>query len=158
MSVNTFIAFGSNLNQPVDQIKTALSKIEQDGKLQLIKFSSLYKSKPLGVVMQNDFVNAVGEFKTSLDPFSLLAYLKSIEQLHQRVKLQHWGPRTLDLDIILYGEQNFNSSTLTIPHLEMHKRDFVLTPLLEIAPQKRLPNGELIAQIKPQINSNLVKI
>ena len=103
--------------------------------------SSLYQSPPMGPPDQPDYVNAVLSLETALTPHQLLDLLQSIEQLHGRERKRHWGERTLDLDILLYGEQTLNDARLKIPHPGMLERAFVLYPLAEIAPNIEIPGA-----------------
>ena len=135
-----FIGMGSNLNQPVAQLQNALRALTQLSQCQIIKCSSLYLSKAIGPGQQDDYVNAVIQMYTDLSPLSLLTALQGIEDQQNRTREIRWGPRTLDLDILLFGSQSINSEQLTVPHSELHNRSFVLYPLMEIAPELKLPN------------------
>jgi len=137
MPANTtvYLGLGSNLNQPMQQIKQAIEALSCHPLIQVLAQSSLYESLPLGPQDQPNFINAVIKISTSLTPQQLLLLCQNIEQQHGRVKTRHWGERTLDIDILLYGEQLIDLPELKIPHPQMHKRNFVLLPLLEIAPE-----------------------
>lgn len=130
--IDAYIALGSNLDNPRAHILQAFEDLKTLPQTELIKHSTLIKTKPVGILDQPDFINAAAWIKTHLDPFILLEHLQKIEQQHQRKKTKPWGPRTLDLDILLYGDKKINTNTLTIPHPHMHERDFVLIPLKEI--------------------------
>lgn len=134
-----YIGLGSNLENPTRQLCRAFDELDALPKTRLAATSSLYGSAPLGPPDQPDYVNAVARLVTDLSPLDLLDALQAIEQAHDRVRLQHWGPRTLDLDILLYDDAVIASERLSVPHPEMHKRAFVLVPLAEIAPQLALP-------------------
>jgi 2-amino-4-hydroxy-6-hydroxymethyldihydropteridine diphosphokinase len=142
--MKAFIGLGSNLEQPLIQVQTALNELAQLPQTELIRSSSLYQSAPLGPPPQPDFINCVAEIDTQLAPEQLLGELQKIETAHHRVRLQRWGPRTLDLDILLYGEKIICTERLQIPHPEIKTREFVLLPLMEIEPNLRLPTGEFI--------------
>jgi 2-amino-4-hydroxy-6-hydroxymethyldihydropteridine diphosphokinase len=114
-----------------------------------VSHSSLYSSQPQGPADQPDFINAVACLETQLEPHALLDALQALEQSHQRVRVQHWGPRTLDLDLLLYGAQTIDTERLSVPHPWLGKRSFVLHPLAEIAPDLRLPSGESIESLLP---------
>jgi len=130
-----YIALGSNLNDPAAQLSAAIEYTKQIQNTRLVSQSSLYKSVPLGPQDQPDFVNAVVGVLTKLDAQSLLAALQAIETNMGRVPpAQRWGPRVIDLDILLYGDLRSDDATLQLPHPEMHRRNFVMVPLAEIAP------------------------
>lgn len=136
MSVDVFIALGSNLANPIQQIKNAIDEIARFEQTNLLKSSSLYRSKPLGGLKQPDYVNAVIKVRTTLTPLSLLDALLATEVAHGRTRDEQnrWCSRTLDCDIILYGTMQLDLPRLTVPHPQMHKRIFVLQPLWQIEP------------------------
>ncbi len=139
-AVRTYIGLGSNLVEPVEQIRSALAELDDINASGCIAYSSLYRSAPLGPAGQPDYVNAVAALDTELSAHDLLTALQDIEQRHGRDRSgERWGPRILDLDILLYGRERIDDHRLTIPHPEMHKRNFVLYPLYEIAPRLDLP-------------------
>lgn len=143
-----YIALGSNLETPVEQLRAALQALAALPDSQLVAVSSFYISDPLGPADQPRFVNAVAALDTALSPLALLDALQTIEQEQGRVrKAERWGPRTLDLDIVLFGDLTLNSERLTIPHYHMHARAFVLYPLAEIAPGLRLPDGQSLSTL-----------
>ncbi|WP_445774074.1 2-amino-4-hydroxy-6-hydroxymethyldihydropteridine diphosphokinase [Shewanella sp.] len=141
MAIEVYVALGANLANPTQQLDSAveaLSTLTTDGS---VRVSSYYCSKPMGDVIQPDYVNAVAGFVTTLSPIKLLDALQAIEQQQGRVRIQRWGPRTLDLDLLLYGQQQINETRLIVPHYGMKQRSFVLVPLAEIAPTLTLPCG-----------------
>lgn len=148
--VNAFIGLGSNLDNPKGHVRQALEDLKQLPQSQLLLASKLYLSKPVGPQDQDDFVNAVVLLATELEPLALLDELQSIEQQHQRVRERHWGPRTLDLDLLLFADQTIRNSRLTVPHAELSRRDFVIGPLLELCPEFVLPNGTPLQQLLQQ--------
>ena len=145
--VRCFIGLGSNLADPVSQLQTALQELAELDDCTLVSASSLYSSAPIGPQDQPDFVNAVAELNTSLDAHALLNQLQELAQIHQRVRERHWGPRTLDLDLLLFGSEEILTERLTVPHAFMKERSFVLYPLAEIAPDLKFPNGETLSQL-----------
>ncbi len=147
LKVRCFIGLGSNLEDPVSQVKQALQELAELPDSRFIKASSLYSSAPVGPQDQPDFVNAVAELETTLEAHALLDQLQSLEQKHQRVRERHWGPRTLDLDLLLYGTEQINSERLTVPHAFMQERSFVLYPLAEIAADTEIPNIGSLSQL-----------
>ena len=142
-----YIALGSNLHTPREQLKRALNALAQLPQTQLMAVSSFYRSKPLGPQDQPDYLNAAVEISTALSPFALLDELQRIENEQGRVRLRRWGERTLDLDILLYGDEIIQTERLTVPHYDMHNREFVIVPLAEIAPNLILPNGQKLAEL-----------
>lgn len=147
-----YIALGSNLGDKKTYLDQAVKALKQHKECRVQKVSSYLVTEPYGGVEQDDFLNACLSLDTLLSPEELLDLLHEIEQAAHRERLIHWGPRTLDLDILLYDNEVLETEDLIIPHVEMHKRDFVLKPLAEIAPYKRHPIlgktiGELAAQL-----------
>jgi 2-amino-4-hydroxy-6-hydroxymethyldihydropteridine diphosphokinase len=134
-----FIGLGSNLEDPHSQLQRALAALGELPDTSLVAQSSLYRSAPLGFPDQPDFVNAVAKIVTALSPQVLLQALLQIEQSHGRERTFRNAPRTLDLDILLYDDVRLHEHGLTIPHPQMHRRAFVLRPLLEIAPGVSIP-------------------
>ena len=142
-----YIALGSNLEHPQAQLTAALQALNELSDSRLTAVSSFYQSKPLGPQDQPDYVNAVACLETSLAPLALLDELQRIEHEQGRVRLRRWGERTLDLDILLYADHIIQSERLTVPHYDMHQREFVIIPLVEIAPHLVLPNGQSIQML-----------
>jgi 2-amino-4-hydroxy-6-hydroxymethyldihydropteridine diphosphokinase len=134
-----YVGIGSNLQDPVAQVKGALAELERIPRTRLLKSSSLYRSKPVGYAGQPDFVNAVASLETALEPVELLIELQKIEKRHGRERSFKDAPRSLDLDLLLYDDVVINISSLIVPHPRMHQRAFVLKPLLEIAPGIAIP-------------------
>ncbi len=142
-----YIGLGSNLEDPRQQVSQALTELAQLADCQLVTASSLYRSDPVGPPGQPDYINAVACLETTLEAHALLDALQAIEQAHDRVRKIHWGPRTLDLDLLLYGDQTISTERLTVPHAFMTERSFVLWPLTEIAPAIVLPDGHTLEQL-----------
>lgn len=146
--ISAYIGLGSNLANPVEQIKSARAAITQIPGLQELAFSSLYHSAPMGPQDQPDYVNAVMGIATDLPPIELLRCLQQIENEQGRVrKDQRWGARTLDLDVLLYGDQIIDLADLIVPHMGLADRAFVLYPLFEIAPHIQVPGKGTIADL-----------
>ncbi|MCU7892297.1 MAG: 2-amino-4-hydroxy-6-hydroxymethyldihydropteridine diphosphokinase [Candidatus Thiodiazotropha sp. (ex Ustalcina ferruginea)] len=136
-AVTAYIGLGSNLEDPKQQVQTALQELSALSNSYLLCHSSLYKSLPVGPQHQPEYINAVATILTTLDPYQLLDHLQALEQVHGRVRDEvRWGSRTLDLDLLLYGDSVINTPRLQIPHPEMANRTFVLLPLSEIAPRE----------------------
>ncbi|MGP1923450.1 MAG: 2-amino-4-hydroxy-6-hydroxymethyldihydropteridine diphosphokinase [Arsenophonus sp. NEOnobi-MAG3] len=141
-----YIAIASNLNNPLQQVQLAIKELQQLPNSKPVALSSFYQTKPMGLQDQPDYLNAVIALDTDLFPETLLEHTQSIELMHGRIrKADRWGPRTLDLDIILYGQQIIQSARLTIPHYAIKEREFMLYPLAEIAPKLSFPDGELLS-------------
>lgn len=145
--IRVYLGLGANLDAPQQQLQQAVNALMQLPHSQLAAVSSFYGSKPMGPQDQPDYVNAVAALDTQLAPEDLLDALQRIEleQGRQR-KDERWGPRTLDLDILLYGEAVLATPRLTVPHYGLHQREFVVYPLLELAPDLQVPGlGSLTA-------------
>lgn len=150
-----YIGLGSNLSEPIQQVKNAIKKIKKIAQSQVLTVSSLYLSKPMGPQDQDDYINAILALETSLSAIELLNALQAIENKAGRVRKENrWGARILDLDIILFGDEVINSERLTIPHYGMAEREFVLLPLVEIAPSLQLPNGKNVKILSRNIANN----
>lgn len=134
-----YIAIGSNMGDKKAYLDQAVAMLRNDPDCRVNRVSGYLTTKPYGPVEQDDFLNGALELQTLLSPEELLDRLHEIEQSANRERLVHWGPRTLDLDILLYDDLVLDTDDLHIPHVEMHLRDFVLIPLSEIAPWKRHP-------------------
>ena len=134
-----FIGLGSNLNNPRNQIDEALLALSQDSGVDLLKTSSFYQSKPLLDMPGPDYLNIVCKINTRLSALELLDLCQQIESRQHRVRDVRWGSRTIDLDILLFGDAVYNNERLTVPHPEMTNRSFVLLPLSEIEPGLELP-------------------
>jgi len=156
----SYIGVGSNQANPVKQARLAIETLQQLPNSVFCKCSSLYHSAPMGPQDQPDYINAVAKIDTQLTAVELLDELQKIELSQGRIRKENrWGARTLDLDIILYGNQIINNSRLTIPHYGMKEREFVLYPLLEIEKDLLLPDGITLSQLTRQCNKNgLVRI
>lgn len=142
-----YIGLGSNMGDPVAQVREALDELAHLPVSRLLAVSSLYRSAPVGKLDQPDFINAVALIETALTPRDLLKSLLEIEHYHGRVREYRDGPRTLDLDILLYDDLQCSDAQLTLPHPRMHQRAFVLQPLCEIAPDCSLAGHGTLAEL-----------
>ncbi|WP_117233692.1 2-amino-4-hydroxy-6-hydroxymethyldihydropteridine diphosphokinase [Vibrio maerlii] len=150
-----YIAVGSNLSDPESQAKSAIEALKKLPKSEFVSASSLYSSTPMGPQNQPDYINAVALIRTELTPLELLDCTQAIELEQGRVrKDERWGPRTLDLDIILYGNEVIDSKRLTVPHYGMKEREFVLYPLAEISPNLQLPDGTELSDLLKKVDRN----
>lgn len=129
-----YIGFGSNIGDRLAHIQNAIHALSKTEEITLHEISSVYKTDPVGYEAQAEFLNGVAAIQTSLPPLSLLHTLKNIETAIGRRHRSRWGPREIDLDILIYGDLCLQTEKLVIPHPEMHRRCFVLAPLAEIAP------------------------
>ena len=129
-----YIALGSNLGDKEENLRRALELLEEHG-VEVVKVSTFIFTEPYGVTDQPQFLNAVCQVRTSLEPVALLHTLLGIEQEMGRVRLRHWGERNIDLDLLLYEDVVMDTPELKLPHPDMQNRDFVLLPLFEIAPE-----------------------
>ncbi|VFN06837.1 MAG: 2-amino-4-hydroxy-6-hydroxymethyldihydropteridinediphosphokinase [Candidatus Kentron sp. G] len=138
--VIAYIGVGANLGDPGATVRAALTTLRELPETKPSSVSSLYRTSPLGPPGQPDFINAVAAIHTELSPLVLLSSLQSIEHRYGRVRDHvRWGPRTLDLDLLLYGDSRITEKVLTVPHSGLHERAFVLVPLYEIAPDLVIP-------------------
>ncbi|MGO1462858.1 MAG: 2-amino-4-hydroxy-6-hydroxymethyldihydropteridine diphosphokinase [Marinobacter sp.] len=157
MQTDAYIGLGSNLKEPAAQLAKAVAELAVLPQTTLIAQSPFYASRPVGPQDQPDFVNGAVWLSTELTPHTLLDQLQSIEQAHGRKRHRHWGPRTLDLDLLVFGNQTLDDERLTIPHRELPYRDFVLQPLLDLNPDLTLPDGVAIASLRSQCPDNQLR-
>ncbi|MDA7746738.1 2-amino-4-hydroxy-6-hydroxymethyldihydropteridine diphosphokinase [Psychromonas sp.] len=151
----SYIGIGSNQALPIEQAKQAIEALRKIKSTTLVACSSLYCSAPMGPQDQPDYINAVAKLETDLSAMELLDALQEIEQNQGRVRKENrWGPRTLDLDIILYANQTIHNERLTVPHYGMKEREFVLYPLFEIAPSLQLPDGTSLIEMLKSCDKN----
>jgi 2-amino-4-hydroxy-6-hydroxymethyldihydropteridine diphosphokinase len=144
--IRCFIALGSNLNNPLAQVEQAITALSELPQSRLGKRSPWYQSAALGPGEQVDYINGAVELFTTLEPIALLNALQAIEHAQGRERKEHWGPRTLDLDLLLYGQQRIELPRLTVPHAELTVRNFVLQPLCDIDASLCLPDGSSVSQ------------
>lgn len=152
-----YVGLGSNLDDPLAQVQRAFDELGTFPGTRLVLHSSLYASEPLGPSGQPDYINAVALLHTSLAPLALLEELQLLEKAHRRTRSQHWGPRTLDLDILLYADRQIDLPRLRVPHPQMHSRNFVLAPLCEIAPDLVVPGRGRVEQLLAQSDDRRIK-
>ena len=152
-----FLSLGSNLGDRETKIREALDLLAGDPDIRVERTSSLYETAPVGMSEQPDFINAVALVETDLPPSELLRRVQRIESALGRDRNQHWGPRIIDLDILLYGDQSVDTAFLTIPHPRMMERAFVMAPLAEIAPDLRLPDGRTPGEVLPHLADQRVQ-
>lgn len=157
MGVQVFIALGANIAQPTKQLRRAIALVCLLPHTRLIKSSSFYASAPQGYTDQPDFINAVIEISTELSPRELLESLLAIESALGRERKILNGPRTIDLDLLLYGDMSISRKELTVPHPRMHERAFVLLPLAEIAPDIVIPPHGVVKDLLPGVADQIIE-
>ncbi|WP_323752211.1 2-amino-4-hydroxy-6-hydroxymethyldihydropteridine diphosphokinase [Marinobacter sp.] len=157
MSVIAYVGLGSNLKDPAAQLARAVMELACLPQTTLLAQSPFYASRPVGPQDQPDFVNGAVELRTSLKAHHLLDHLQAIEHAHGRERLRHWGPRTLDLDLLVFGTETIDDERLTVPHAELANRDFALQPLLDLNPELELPDGRRVIQLRTQCPDNQLR-
>lgn len=149
-----WIGLGSNLGDPRGAIERAFTELDALPASSLRERSRLYRSRPWGPVAQPDFLNAVAALDTGLAPEELLDELLGIEKRHGRERGERWGPRTLDLDLLLYGEETISTPRLQVPHPRLAERAFVLVPLAELAPELEVPGEGTVAELLARVDAD----
>jgi 2-amino-4-hydroxy-6-hydroxymethyldihydropteridine diphosphokinase len=155
--VIAYLSLGSNVGDRKATLEGALGRLEASRRVRILKRSSIYETEPIGYIDQPWFYNLAVEIETELDPEELLTLTKQTELELNRTREIRWGPRTIDIDIVMYDEIAMSNDRLTLPHPEMTQRRFVLEPLHEIAPGLRLPDGRRIADLLPSVASQEVR-
>ena len=154
-----YIALGANLGDPATTVRAAFGALANLPESRVLHCSSLYRTAPVGLADQPEFITAVAKLETTLAPEALLDALHEIEQRFGRVRAERNGPRTLDLDLLLYDDQFIDLPRLTLPHPRLHLRAFVLQPLAEIAPDLAIPGRGTVAAWLPAVaNQGIVKL
>ena len=154
-----YVALGANLGDPATTVRAALGALANLPESRVVRSSSLYRTKPVGIADQPEFVNAVAQLETTLRPEALLDALLDVEQRFGRIRAEKNGPRTLDLDLLLYDDQFLEMPRLTLPHPRLHLRAFVLQPLAEIAPNLIIPGrGNIAAWLPAVANQGIVRL
>ncbi len=147
MQTLAYMGLGSNLDDPMQQVADALEELSKVPHCRLVDHSPWYRSTAVGPGEQSDYVNGVARLETSQEPHALLDALQAIELAHGRHRIVHWGPRTLDLDLLLFGDQIIDTERLKVPHPFLADRNFVLYPLHDIDSDIKLPSGVTIASL-----------
>jgi 2-amino-4-hydroxy-6-hydroxymethyldihydropteridine diphosphokinase len=157
--VFAYIGLGSNLNDPVFQVTQALERLDSLEGISLVATSQLYVGPAMGgATGQADYVNAVAALSTLLSPRSLLRQLQILERLLGRKRGPRWGPRSIDLDILLYGDTVIDEKDFRVPHIGLHQRAFVLVPLYEIAPDLIVPNHGKLSRLVDALNTDQLQL
>lgn len=150
-----YIAIGSNLASPLEQVNAAVQALGEIPQSHVVAVSSFYRTPPLGPQDQPDYLNAAVVLDTALQAEALLDHTQRIELQQGRVrKAERWGPRTLDLDMMLFGDQVIDTERLTIPHYDMKNRGFMLWPLFDVAPELTFPDGESLKALLHRLNAD----
>lgn len=156
-SKKVYIGMGSNLGDSRRHLLEALKEIDAIPGVRVTACSSLYSTKPVGPQDQNYFINAVAELETTVEAHALLREMFKIENRHHRVRVRHWGERTLDLDVLYYGTETFCDDELKVPHPEIFNRAFVVFPLLEINPEFTHTDGKKLRDVLPSLPADDVR-
>ena len=151
-----FIGLGSNLQGPKKQINTALNSLDDLSETKVLRISGFYQSKPLLEIPGPDYLNVVCKIETRLSALDLLSQCQQIENKQHRVREIRWGSRTIDLDILVYGDEVISTKELIVPHPEMIKRNFVLLPLFEIEPELELPIFGKLKDLVAKVESSSI--
>jgi 2-amino-4-hydroxy-6-hydroxymethyldihydropteridine diphosphokinase len=158
MAVRAFIGLGSNLGDSAGLVRAAIGELGQLEGCSLVKASSLYRTAPIASIPQPDYINAVAEIETDLHPHEVLKALLALELRHGRMRSVADAPRTLDLDLLLYGDAVLDQANLKLPHPRMHQRAFVLAPLTEIAPDCEIPGHGRAADYLSRLNEQRIEV
>jgi 2-amino-4-hydroxy-6-hydroxymethyldihydropteridine diphosphokinase len=153
-----FLGLGGNLGDPASAMAAALRILHDDKKTQVVAVSSLYRTPPWGKTDQPDFINAAAELRTSHSPRALLALCLDAEQALKRVRRERWGPRVIDIDILLFGDRTVHEANLDVPHPRMLERAFVMVPLAEIAPGLNIGGKPLSEHLAAIDSSGIMKL
>jgi 2-amino-4-hydroxy-6-hydroxymethyldihydropteridine diphosphokinase len=146
-ALDAWLGLGSNLGRRARMLAGALDALAETEGLESVDASSVYETEPVGVTDQPAFLNMVARFRCSLSPEELLAAVQAVESKLRRIRTRRWGPRTIDVDILLLGDLAVETERLTVPHPELTNRQFVLVPLAELAPDLSLPGGSTAGEL-----------
>lgn len=153
------LSVGANIEKPLLQLARARAALERHPQITLVAVSQVYRSAPIGPQEQPDFFNAALDLTTDLSAHGLLTVLQEIEGNQGRRRLTKWGPRCIDLDLLLYNNERFDTPDLTVPHPRMHERAFVLAPLIEILGENhRLPNGHRLGTLRAACEGQIIRL
>jgi len=145
--LDAWLGLGSNVGRRARMLAGALEALAETEGLELVEASSVYETEPVGVTDQPTFLNMVAHFRCRLAPEALLEGLQAVERTLKRIRTRRWGPRTIDVDVLLLGDLQIETDRLTVPHPEMVRRQFVLVPLAELAPDLPLPGGRTAGEL-----------
>jgi 2-amino-4-hydroxy-6-hydroxymethyldihydropteridine diphosphokinase len=145
--VRAFLGLGSNLDDRLGNLRRAVVLLDRAGGVRVVRSSRVYETAPVGPP-QPDYLNAVIEVETALEPHDLLRVCLAVEHTMGRVRAERWGPRLIDVDVLTYGDERIDDADLAIPHPRMHERAFVLVPLLELTAEPILPDGARVEDLR----------
>ncbi|MTV82867.1 2-amino-4-hydroxy-6-hydroxymethyldihydropteridine diphosphokinase [Secundilactobacillus folii] len=157
MRERVYLSIGSNIGNRLANLEQAVSLLNQNAAIQIQAVSSVYETQPWGNLAQPNFYNIAVALTTSLAPQTLLDVLHSVEQAGHRKRLEHWGPRTIDLDIVYWGNREIHTQTLTVPHPRAHERNFVLLPVEEVAGDDAAVLSMVTTALKQQTDKSWIK-
>ncbi len=152
-----YVGIGSNLDEPQKRVERAMLELDRLAHSRVVKRSSLYRSAPVGFADQPDFINAVAQLETGVSAERLLSGLQEIESRHGRKRSFANAPRSLDLDLLMFGNAELRTKDLTLPHPRMHERAFVLKPLVEISPEISIPGLGPAKEFLKSVESQVVE-
>ena len=155
--VRAYIALGSNLGDRIGQMQSALKALAADDRLKVLQISPVYENRAIGMGKANDFLNAIVGVETSMEPFALLDHCLEVESQLGRVRTGEWTPRSIDLDIIAYGDEIIEHERLQVPHPRIAERDFVIHPLSAIAPDLEI-QGQSVAHLSALLPMKRLKL
>jgi 2-amino-4-hydroxy-6-hydroxymethyldihydropteridine diphosphokinase len=147
VAVSAYVGIGSNMGDRLENLRTAVRDVARVPQVRFVRSSSVYETAPVGGPEQGDFLNAVVEISTDLEPHALLEALQGIESELGRVRTERFGPRTIDLDLLLYGDEEIDEPDLKVPHPRMHERAFVVVPLTELRAGDMLPDDRRLEPV-----------
>jgi 2-amino-4-hydroxy-6-hydroxymethyldihydropteridine diphosphokinase len=147
VEVSAYVGVGSNMGDRLENLSSAVRELARTSGVRCVRSSSVYETAPVGGPEQGDFLNAVVEISTELEPHAVLEALQRIETELGRVRAERFGPRTIDLDLLLYGDEEIDDPDLTVPHPRMRERAFVVVPLMELGAGDALPKGRRLEPV-----------
>ncbi len=151
--MKAWLGLGANLKRPVKQLREALKRLDAEDRIEVLRISSFYRTPPWGDEQQDDFINAVVQIETSLEPVALLHVTKSIENVMGRQRSgRRWGPRLIDIDLLLFGDKQVFLDELELPHPRIHERAFVLVPMAELDARVEIPGHGVIENLLGQLD------
>lgn len=152
-----YLGLGSNVGNRVNNIGNAVKALDNDSSIEVLDISSIYETLPYGNVKQENFLNCAVRICTGYSPEELFVFVKNVEKNIGRIESERWGPREIDIDILLYDDITFKSENLIIPHEDLMNRDFVVTPLLELEPDIQMPGDDIFLKELSGFEKNIIR-